>query len=122
MKNVYLLTSTQDQELGYALDSKWYGIGDYVPYMRERLAKLTRADVNKAIRRHLSSEKLTVVIVTKDAEGLKKQLLSPDPSTIAYDAPKPPEVLAEDKVIGAKKLGLTPERIRITPVADVFAR
>jgi zinc protease len=122
MKNVYLLTSTQGEELGYALDSKWYGIGDYVPYMRERLAKLTRADVNKAIRKHLSSEKLTVVVVTKDAEGLKRQLLSPDPSTIAYDAPKPPEVLAEDKVIGAKKLGLTPERVRITPVADVFAR
>ncbi|HYN40132.1 MAG TPA: pitrilysin family protein, partial [Thermoanaerobaculia bacterium] len=122
MKNVYLLTSTQGEELGYALDSKWYGIGEYVPYMKERLAKLTRADVNKAIRKHLSSEKLTVVIVTKDAEGLKKQLLSPDPSTIAYDAPKPPEVLAEDKVIGAKKLGLTPERVRITPVADVFAR
>ena len=122
MKNVYLLTSTQGEELGYALDSKWYGIGEYVPYMRERLQKLTRADVNEAIRRHLSSEKLTVVVVTKDAEGLKKQLLSPDPSTIAYDAPKPPEVLAEDKVIGAKKLGLTPERVRIIPVADVFAR
>ena len=122
MKNVYLLTSTQGEELGYALDSKWYGMGDYVPYMRERLGKLTRADVNKAIRKHLSSEKLTVVAITKDAEQLKKQLLSPAPSTIAYDAPKPPEVLVEDKVIGAKKLGLTPERIRITPVADVFAR
>ena len=122
MKNVYLLTSTQGQDLGSALDSKWYGIGDYVPYMRERLAKVTRADVNKAIRRHLSAEKLTVVMITKDAEGLRKELLSPNPTTIAYDAPKPPEVLAEDKLIGAKKLGLTPERIRITPVADVFAR
>jgi zinc protease len=121
-KNVYLLTSTQGEELGYALDSKWYGIGDYVPYMRDRLAKLTRSDVNKAIRRHLSAEKLTVVMIAKDAEGLKKQLLAPDPSTIAYDAPKPPEVLAEDKVIGSRKLGLVPERVRITPVADVFAR
>ena len=122
MKNVYLLTSTQGEELGYALDSKWYGTGEYVPFLRERLAKLTRADVNGAIRKHLSAEKLTVVFVTKDAEGLKRQLLSPAPATIAYDAPKPPEVLAEDKVIGARKLGLTPERVRITPVADVFAR
>lgn len=122
MKNVYLLTSTQGQDLGTALDSRWYGIGDYVPHLRERLAKLTRADVNRAIRRHLSAEKLSVVVVTKDAEGLKEQLLSPEPATIAYDAPKPPEVLAEDKVIGARKLGLTPERVRVTPVADVFAR
>jgi zinc protease len=122
MKNVYLLTSTQGLELGTALDSRWYGIGDHVATMRERLGKLTRADVNRAIRKHLSAEKLSVVVVTKDAEGLKKQLLSPDPATIAYDAPKPPEVLAEDEVIGARKLGLTPERVRITPVADVFAR
>jgi zinc protease len=122
MKNVYLLTSTQGADLGTALDSRWYGIGDYVSHLRERLAKLTRADVNQAIERHLSAEKLSVVVVTKDAEGLKRQLLSPEPATIAYDAPKPPEVLAEDKVIGARKLGLTPERVRITPVAEVFAR
>jgi zinc protease len=122
MKNVYLLTSTQGQDLGTALDSRWYGIGDYVPYLRDRLAKLTRADVNRAIKRHLSAEKLSVVVVTRDADELKKQLLSPEPATIAYDAPKPPEVLAEDKVIGARKLGLTPERVRITPVAEVFAR
>ena len=122
MKSVYLLTQTQGADLGTALDSRWYGTGDYVPHLRERLAKLTRADVNRAIRKHLSAEKLSVVFVTKDAEGLKKALLSPEPSTIAYDARKPPEVLAQDKVIGARKLGLTPERVRVTPVADVFAR
>ena len=122
MKNVYLLTSTQGDDLGTALDSRWYGVGDWVPYLRERLAKLTRGDVNQAIRKHLSAETLSVVVVTKDAEGLKKQLLSSEPTTIAYDSPKPPEVLAEDKVIGERKLGLTPERVRITPVAEVFAR
>ena len=69
MKNVYLLTSTQGADLGTALDSRWYGTGDYVPYVRERLAKLTRADVNKAMRKHLSARKLSVVFITKDAEG-----------------------------------------------------
>ena len=29
MKNVFLLTATQDQQLGYALDSEWYGIGEF---------------------------------------------------------------------------------------------
>ena len=29
MKNVFLLTATQDAQLGYALDSSWYGIGEY---------------------------------------------------------------------------------------------
>jgi len=78
--------------------------------------------VNRAIRRHLSAERVSAVVVTRDAEGLKRQLLSSEPTTIAYDSPKPPEVLAEDKVIGKRKLGLAPERVRITPVAEVFAR
>ena len=29
MKNVFLMTATQNQQLGYALDSKWYGTGEY---------------------------------------------------------------------------------------------
>ena len=73
MKNVYLLTARQDQQLGYALDSRFYGIGEYASYMRERLAKLTLDDVNGAIRRHFSAKDLAVVIITKDAEGLREE-------------------------------------------------
>ena len=36
MKNVFVMTATQDQQLGYALDSKWYGIPEYTAYMREQ--------------------------------------------------------------------------------------
>ncbi len=122
MKNVFLQTKTQDQQLGYALDSDWYGIGEYTETMRERLAKLTREDVNAAIRKHLSGDDLSVVIVTKDAEGLRNELLSGKPSRIAYESKKPAELLAEDEVIGALDLGLAPDRVRITPVAEVFAR
>ncbi len=35
MKNVFLMTATQDQQLGYALDSEWYGIPEFTGYMRE---------------------------------------------------------------------------------------
>ncbi len=120
MKNVHLLTARQDQALGYALDSGFYGIPDYVPYMRERLAKLTLADVNRAIREHLSAKDLSVVIVTKDAEGLRAALLADGFSPIVYDSPKSKEILAEDERIGAKKLGIRPENFRITPVEEVF--
>ncbi len=120
MKNVYLQTATQDQQLGYALDSDWYGIGEYTSYMRERLAKLTREDVNRAIRKHLSASDLAVVVITKDAEGLKQALVSDAFSPIKYDGEKPAELLAEDKVIGARKLGIRAEAVRITPVDEVF--
>ncbi len=46
MKNVFVMTATQNQQLGYALDSKWYGMGEFTATMRDRLSKLTREDVN----------------------------------------------------------------------------
>jgi zinc protease len=122
MKYVFAMTATQDLVLGYALDSKWYGIDEYTKYMRERLSKLTLADVNKAIKKHLSWKDLSFVLITKDAEGLRKQLLSDAASTIKYDAPKPKEILDEDKLIGARKLGLAESAVTITKVEEVFAR
>jgi len=121
LKNVYLLTSNQNQRLGYALDSWWYGIGDYVDTMRAAYTKLTRDDVNKAIKKYLSVKNLHVVIITKDAEGLRDTLLKDEVSSIKYDAPKP-ELAEEDKVIGAYKLGIKPESVRILSVDDVFAK
>ena len=122
MKNVYVMTATQDQQLGYALDAKWYGTPEFTSYMRDRLSKLTRDEVNAAIRRHLSATDLSVVIITQDAEGLKSALVSDAPSTVKYDAPKPQAILDEDKVIGARKLGIKAENVRITPVEEVFRR
>jgi zinc protease len=45
-KNVNLLTKTKDAELGYAIDSQYYGIPDYNRYIKEGLARLTVDDVN----------------------------------------------------------------------------
>jgi zinc protease len=121
MKNVYLLTANQNQRLGYALDSWWYGMGDYATTMRAAYAKLTRDDVNRAIKKYFSAKNLQVVIVTKDAEGLRDTLLKDAPSSIKYDAPKP-ELAEEDKVIGSYKLNIKPENIRIITVDDAFAK
>jgi zinc protease len=121
LKNVYLLTSNQNQRLGYALDSWWYGMGDYVDTMRAAYTKLTRDDVNKAVKKYLSTKNLHVVIITKDAEGLRDLLLKDEPSSITYDAPKP-ELAEDDKTIGSYKLGIKPENIRIVNVDDVFAK
>jgi zinc protease len=121
MKNVFVMTATQDQQIGYALDSKWYGIPEFTSYLRDRLAKLTLADVNAAIRRHLSAKDLDVVMVTKDAAGLCDALVSDALSPIQYDAPKPPELLEEDKLIGSRRLGIKPEDVTVTKVEEVFA-
>jgi zinc protease len=122
MKSVYVMTARQDEQLGYALDSRWYGIGEFTSYMRDALRKLTVEDVNRAVARHLSADRLSIVIVTKDAAALKQALVSDQFSPIKYDGEKPAALLDEDKVIGALKLNLSADRVRVTPIAEVFAR
>ena len=39
-----------------------------------------------------------------------------------YESEKPAALLEEDRKIGATKLGIRPEAIRVTPVAEVFAK
>lgn len=115
-----ILTQTQDAQLGYALDSRYYNIPDYVSYMREQLAKLTLAEVNNALRKHLKSDAMRIVIITKDAEALRDAILSSRPSPISYNSPKPKEITDEDKVIEAFKINVKPEDVVIVPVEKVF--
>ena len=123
MKNVFVMTARQDQQLGYALDSKWYGIGEFTQSMRDALQKLTVEQVNAAVKKHLTAKDLSVVIITKDARGLEQALVSDAFSPITYDAAdKPKALLDEDKVIGALKLGIAADKVRITPIVQVFAK
>jgi zinc protease len=121
MKNVYLMTARQQHALGHALDAKWYGTGDFTSSLRDQLAKLTVQDVNRVIRKHLTTKNMSVVMIAKDADRLKEALVTDALSPIQYDGEKPAELLAEDKVIGALKLGIPPQNIRITAVEKVFA-
>ncbi len=122
MKNVFLLTDGQANELGYRIDSAFYGIGEYTAYMRERLASVTLDQVNAAVRKHLGTKDIRVVMVTKDGEGLKRELTSGAFTKITYNSEKPKDLLDEDQVIGAMKLGLDASRVTVTPVDQVFAK
>jgi zinc protease len=115
------MTANQNQRLGYALDSWWFGMPEFTEAMRSRYAKLTRDDVNRAIRKYFSAKDLAVVIVTKDAQALRDQLVADGFSEVKYDAPKP-QLAQEDKVIGAYKLNVAPDKIRVVPVDSVFAK
>ncbi|MGI9054381.1 MAG: M16 family metallopeptidase [Pyrinomonadaceae bacterium] len=120
MKYVNILTQTKDGELGYALDSRYYGIPDFNQYMKDNLAKLTLEDVNKAIKKYLTTNKMRVVLITKDAEGLKKKIVENQPGNITYASPKPNEILDEDKVISVFPIPVKTADISITPVENVF--
>ncbi len=119
-KYVNVLTATQDAQLGYALDSRYYKIADFPTYMREQLAKLTLEDVNRAIKQYLKTDAMRIAVVTKDAEGLRAAILSNKPSPISYNAPKPKEITDEDKIIEAYKIVVKPADVSIVPVEKVF--
>ena len=98
-KFVNVLTKTQDLQLGYQLDSRYYGIPGFTDYVKTGLAKLTLADVNRVIRENLQAENLMIVIAAKEAAKLKQALVSNAPSPVQYNAPKPDEILNEDKML-----------------------
>jgi zinc protease len=60
------------------------------------------------------------VLVAKNCEALRSRLLADEPSPITYNAPKPAEILEEDKIVAAWKLNLKPENVRIIPVEKIF--
>ena len=119
-KNVNLLTKTKSAELGYAIDSEFYGIPEYNTYLKQSLAKLTVEDVNRAIRKHLRTTDLQVVVVAKDCAALRAKFLANEVSPMKYNSPKPAEVMEEDKIIESWPLDWKAENVRIVPVEGVF--
>ena len=69
MNNVFVMTARQDQQLGYALDSQWYGIGEFTETCARRLQSLTVEQVNAAIKRHLTTKDLSIVIHHEGRRG-----------------------------------------------------
>lgn len=120
VKYANVLTSTQGARLGYALDSRYYGTPEYTAFLRDRLSKLTLADVNRVIKQHLATDRMRIVIITKDAEGLRDAILKGTPSPITYNSPKPEDVLAEDKIIEKYKVNVRPDQVVIVSVDKVF--
>lgn len=115
-----LLSDGQSRQLGYALDGQYYETGDFAAYVRNGLATLTLADVNRVIRENLGVENMQYVFITSDAEDLRERLASDQPSAITYEAEKPDEVLAEDRVIAEKPLDIEAEDITVIGAENVF--
>jgi zinc protease len=119
-KYINILTKTKSSELGYAIDSQYYGTPNYNDYVKAALAKLTPADVNAAIRRHMRAENIEIVGVAKDTDEISAALTSEAPTPVHYNSPKPQDVLDEDKIVERWPLGLRREDVTVVPVTTVF--
>jgi zinc protease len=106
--------------LGYAMDSKFYGMPYYIDEIQARLPKLTVADVNAAIKKYLSTDNYDAVLVTANAQQLKETLQKDEPSPKTYNSQVDPKVTEADKVIVPLKV--QPTKIDVVPVAEVFQK
>ena len=117
-KYVAQMTASQARQLGYAIDSEYYGIERFADYVRKGLADLSVEQVNAAIRRHLQTEDVQFVFIAKDAQELAERLTQETPSPLAYNTEQPEELLAEDAVI--EKLELALDEVEVISVEAVF--
>jgi zinc protease len=115
---------TTTARLGYAMDDRFYGLDEegHLARFRRMLDELTLEDVNAAIRRHWQTENLHIAIVTGDVSAMRSRLASGEPTPITYPTPKPPAILAEDRIIETWPLELAESRMKTIPVASAFER
>jgi zinc protease len=113
---------TTFERLGYAVDDRFYGIeGEgHLARFRQKMRELTVADVNAAVKRHLQTDRLTIAIVTGEAEALKAALASGAPTPIEYASPKGDDVTREDPEIASFPLKIEAGSIEVVPVDRMF--
>jgi zinc protease len=119
---VPLVAASIDRQLGYALDGTFYGIGtNPIARLVKGLQKATQVSVNKNIRAHIHPDRMTIVVVTPDAESFKKAILSKE-CGIQYAAgiEKSKDILDEDKKIAHFMLQLKEDDIQIVNNTDIY--
>jgi zinc protease len=115
-----LWTQTLSDRLGFALDSRYYGMSPFIDEIEQRLAKVSVDDVNRVIRKYLQTANLRIVLVTADAAELKAGLERDLPIPKKYGTEVSADLLAQDELIQRTKI--KPAAIEIVPVDQMFEK
>ena len=121
-----LYIQTPARQLGYLMDSRYYGRFDYLSDMEELIMALTLEEVNKAIKKYWHPQKMHVTIVTDEleAESLSQSLMENRPSPMTYSLSLkkllPQDILDEDKQVAEFHLNVVD--VRVTPSEIYFTR
>jgi zinc protease len=121
---IKLYAQGPEQQLGWLMDSHFYGRANYLADMDTLLANVTLAQVNAAIKKYWQTDNLFVTIVTDESEAqpLADSLLNNTPSPMSYSnfmkSGLPAAVLAEDDIIATYPLNV--KKVTIVPSAETF--
>jgi len=119
-----LYAQTPAAQLGWLMDSKFYGRENYLNELDQLLRDVTLEDVNNAIRKHWQTENMFVTIVTDTSEAeplaksLKENLVSPMSYSNLVKSGLPEDVLAEDDEVAKYQLNV--KSVKIIKSEDTF--
>jgi len=119
-----LYAQTPAAQLGWLMDSPFYGRQNYLKELDQLLKEVTLEDVNGAIRKHWQTENMYVTIVTdvSEAEPLAKSLKENLESPMSYSnlvkSGLPEDVLAEDDEVAKYQLNV--KSVKIVKSEDTF--
>lgn len=114
---IKLYAQSPGAQLGWLMDSRFYGRTNYLKELDKLLAKLKLEDVNEAIKKHWQTENIYITIITdvSEAEPLAKSLRENIESPMSYSnlvkSGLPEDVLAEDNEVAKYKLNMKSVKI-----------
>jgi zinc protease len=100
-----LYAQTPEQQLGYLLDSKFYGRKDWLKEADALLGKLTVEQVNAAMAKYWQTKNMYIAIITDKTEAvplarsLRDNLVSPMSYSNVLKGVLTPEIFNEDKLV-----------------------
>ena len=119
-----LYVSTPAAQLGYLMDSKFYGRKDYIKEMDALLSSLTVDDVNKAMRKYWQTKNMDIVVITDQseaaplAESLKTNAASPMSYSNGLKGALSQDILDEDKQV--ENYPMPVKSVKIVKSDDTF--
>jgi zinc protease len=120
LRSLTLASTSQNHQNGQLLDDLWYSKPDFPSSLLDRVARLTRAEVNAAIRKHLSAEDVFITVMTPDVNRLRQSLLEDEFTSISYPTPVSETVVKEDREIGGMLLNIESEDVRGIARSAIF--
>jgi zinc protease len=110
------------RRLGYAIDAAIYG-KDVIAELKARLPKMTKDDVDRAVRKHLSTSKLAIAVVGGNVRALAEAFLADKPTPVVYDTKDTPDsVLEEDKIIERYPVPVSASQVKIVSAKTLFEK
>jgi zinc protease len=110
------------RRLGFAIDAVVTG-KDLIKELQARLPKMKKAEVDRAIKKHLSLDGVSIAIVSDHGQAVADKLASGAPTPITYDTKgTAPAIEAEDAVIEKFPLHIDKADVRVVPVDQMFEK